>query len=412
MLKEVLKKMAGCNFRFVLLSASLAFLLLAQGLAQGQSLYEYIKVEETDPGSFSQFLLPTSEVPIEKVVKYEKRLTADLPITREESTITLPKDYLMAVEYRLRYRSGGEVYESLIYCIDYSEVPSGRSISFASPAWLKAYDFIKNYTEKDSLILCWWHHGKRIGLFTGRSAFTSSPSLELLKGLSVPKGRYEKVTIDYLCKWYKDREGTEDEQKTRDLARFFCSKEAGAKELLGLLTPVERPVYVLVSSEDFQEIAAMSRLSGADLKLGSRHIRPMSVTGVAGDMSIINQWIKNSGITSYYAQIFPKHYALWYLEDYGEPEMKETLILKLLPLSTGQGQGLRYFQPVFRSDEAHVWVYKFVPQGLKEPVGSAMMGGHGGHGGGGHGGAHGGGHGDGYGGPGGGYGGHGGGHGY
>lgn len=383
-------------------------------VALAQSLYEYIKVEEVAPENLTQVLLPTSVVPVEKVIKYEKRLTSDLAITREgggatpdESTVTLPKDSLMAVEYRLRYRSGGEAYEPLIYYTDYSEVSSGKQVSFASPAWLKAYDFIKNNTERDSLVLCWWHHGKRVKLFTGRETLTSRPSLGLLKGLSVPKGRHERATLDYLLKWIKDREGLEDDMKTKDLARFFCSKEAEAKEILGLLTPADRPVYILVSSEDFQEINAMSRLSEADLKLESRNIRPMSVTGVAGDMSFINQWIKNSGITSYYAQIFPKYYALWYLGDHGNTDMKEALILKLLPLSTGHGQGLSYFQPVFRSDEAHVWVYRFIPQGLAEPASSARMGIPGGHGSGGHGGGYDG-HGGG-GGPGGGYDGHGGG---
>ncbi len=114
------------------------------GLAQDQSLFTYIKVEETDPGSFTQILLPNPVVPVEKVVKYERRLTADLTITREggvatpdEDTITLPKDYLMDVEYRLRYRSGSEVYEPLIYYTDYSEISTGRLVSFTSPARLK-----------------------------------------------------------------------------------------------------------------------------------------------------------------------------------------------------------------------------------------------------------------------------------
>jgi hydroxylamine oxidation protein HaoB len=352
-------------------------------------------------------------VPIEKVVKYEKRLTADMSLTQEERTFTLPKGSLMAVEYRLRYRStDGETYETLIYYIDYSEISSGKLISFVSPQWLKAYDFLKNFTEENSLVLCWWSHGKRVKLFAGRETFLSSPSLELLRGLPVPKERYERATIDYLTKWFKDREGLGDNQRIKDLARLFCSKETEARDFLARLAPVERPIYILVSAEDFQDVNDMNRLADADLELQSKHIRPMSVVGVAGDMSLINQWIKNSGITSYYAQIFPKHYTLWYLEDYEYPEMKESLILKLLPLSTGHGQGLRYFQPVFKSDEAHVWVYRFIPQGLKEPVGSAGFGMHGGHGGGHGGGMHGSGGGHGGGMHGGGHGSYGGGHGY
>ncbi len=379
-------------------------------LGESQSLYEYIKVAEVDPENFTEFLLPNSTIPIEKVIKYEKRLTADLPIHREERTVTLPKDSIMAVEYRLRYNYGGEVYEALIHEVDYSKVYTGRLASFVSPSWMKAYDFIRSNTERDALFVCWWHHGKRLRLFTGRESVVSSPSLELLQGLSIPKGRHEKTTLDYLTRWFKDKEGLGDERKTRDVARFFCSKDTEAKEILRFLTLENRPIYILVSSEDFQEVMTMSSLASADLKLESRDIKPMSVVGVAGDMSLINQWIKNSGITSYYAQIFPKYYSVWYLEDYEYPEMKETLILKLLPLNTGQGQGLRYFQPVFRSDEAHVWVYRFVPEGLKEPVGSGGMGMHGGHGGGHGGGAHMG-HGEGHGGGGGGHMGHGG-HGY
>src|SRR3989338_1738581 len=117
-------KILCCLLFLVGLTSSLPQVALAQ------SLYEYIKVEEVAPENFTQVLLPTSVVPVEKVIKYEKRLTSDLAITREENTITLPKDSQMAEEYRLRYRSGGEAYEPLIYCTDYSEVSSGKQVSF------------------------------------------------------------------------------------------------------------------------------------------------------------------------------------------------------------------------------------------------------------------------------------------
>ncbi|MDO8137111.1 MAG: hypothetical protein Q6354_05670 [Candidatus Brocadiales bacterium] len=358
-----MKKIIGL---FIFFSAILGW--PSTGLPQShESMYQYIKTEEYDPKDFTLALLPNSVLPIEKIVKYEKRLNLTLTLQRGDSSKTLAPGTVLATEYRGKYRWQGEPYEVLLYYVDYELLPQGKRLSFVSPSWIKAYDFLKRNTEEDALVLCWWHHSKRVQLFSGRETVLSGPSRELVENLPVPGEVNKRATRQYELKWLREREGLEEDQKLRDVARIFCSPEQQFLDIISKYNPQGRPLYILVSAEEFPEIEDMNRLCGGDLKVRSKDIGKVTTT-TGGDIALINSWIKLRNISSYYAQIYENYYTLWYLEDEMDSGMKDALLLRLLPLSTGGGQELRYLTPVFKSDEAHVWVYKFVPEGLPAPV--------------------------------------------
>ncbi len=333
-------------------------------LAGSQPLYEYVKVEEYDPQYFTLVLLPKSVFPIEKVIKYEKRLNADLTIDLGETSRTLRRGSLLAVEYRVRYQQGpGETYEPLVYLIDYSETDRGTRTSLVSPSWIKAYEFIKNKTEENALVICWWPHGRRIKLFTGRDTLVMGPSRSLVEGLPVQNEKYRNATRHYEMKWLREKEGLEDDDKLRDVAKMFCSPEAKALEIMARYNPMGRPLYVVASAEEFPEMENINRLADGYIKVRKHYIRRITTT-VAKDMVILRRWLENRGLESYYIQVYDTYYTLWYLDDLDDPTMQEALLLRFLPLSTGHGQEIRYFTPAFQSPEAHVWVYRFVPEGV------------------------------------------------
>ncbi|MEE9584344.1 MAG: hypothetical protein V3W51_02580 [Candidatus Brocadiales bacterium] len=333
-------------------------------MARTEPLYEYIKVEEYNPRDFTLVLLPQSTFPIEKVVKYEKRLNAKLTVELGKTSRTLQRGDLLGVEYRVRYRDGrGETFEPLVYSIDYTETDRGIRTSMVSPSWIKAYEFIKGNTEEDALIICWWPHGKRIQLFTGRETLVAGPSTSLIEGLSVRSDRYREATRRYELKRLRQKEGLEDDQKLRDVAAMFCSPEPRALEIMNRHNPLGRPLYVVASAEEFPDMEDINRLADGDIKLRKHYITKIYDT-VEEDMVMLNQWLKLQGIESYYVQIYEDYYTLWYLEDQDDPAMQGALLLRFLPLSTGHGQEIGYFKPVFQSPEAHVWLYRFVPEGV------------------------------------------------
>lgn len=358
--------------RLICLALSLTLVSILNGVVvyadRTGPLYEYIKVEEYDPRDFTLVLIPETVFPIEKVIKYEKRLNAEITVKlgegEKETLRTLREGDLLGVEYRVRYRNErGETYEPLVYSIDYSETDRGISTNMVSTSWIKGYEFIKNNTEKDALIICWWPHGKRIQLFTGRETLVAGPSAELISGLSVQNERYKEATRRHELTWLREKEGLADDQKLKDVARMFCSPEGKALEIMQERNLLGRPLYVVASAEEFPEMENINRLAGGYVKVGRYYIRRFATT-FEKDMVLLTQWLKMRGIESYYIQIYQDYYTVWYLEDQYDPSMQEALLLRFLPLGTGHGQEIGYFTPAFQSPEAHVWVYRFVPEGV------------------------------------------------
>lgn len=352
-----------------------------------EPLYEYIKIEEYNPSDFTLVLIPESVFPIEKVIKYEKRLNGEAAFRlgegEKETLRTLQRGDLLGVEYRVRYRNErGETYEPLVYAIDYSETDRGTRTNMVSPSWIKGYEFIKNNTEKDALIICWWPHARRIQLFTGRETLVSGPSADLVEGLPVQNEKYGEATRRYELMRLREKEGLEDDQKLKDVALMFCSPESKALEIVQKYNPLGRPLYVVASAEEFPDMENINRLAGGYVKVGRYYVRRFATT-FEKDMVLLTQWLKLRGIESFYIQIYDDYYTVWYLEDQYDPAMQEALLLRFLPLSTGHGQEIGYFTPSFQSPEAHVWVYRFVPEGV--PVrkinreGARHFGGHGSH---------------------------------
>ena len=109
----------------------------------------------------------------------------------------------------------------------------------------KGYEFIKDNTEKDALIICWWPHGKRIQLFTGRETLVAGPSAELISGLSVQNERYKEATRRYELTWLREKEGLADDQKLKDVDTVFADPDfqnqlANYNEFLTVIAQQER----------------------------------------------------------------------------------------------------------------------------------------------------------------------------
>ena len=361
----IYKRLLG--FALLLAMANVSF-GTAVCIARTEPLYEYIKVEEYNPNNFMVVLIPASAFPIEKVIKYEKRMNADLTIKmgegKKETLRTLRRGDLLGVEYRVRYRDEhGEAFEPLIYSIDYTETDRGVKTNLVSPSWINGYEYIKNNTEEDALIICWWPHSRRIELFTGRETLVVGPSLELLDQLPMQGDRYKEATRRYEQKRLREKVGLENNEELRDVARMFCSPELKALEIMQKYNPTGRPLYVVIGVEEFPELDNINRLGGGYMKIQKNYIQSITTT-IEKDMVLLTQWLRTKGIESFYIQIYENYYTLWYVDARGDPSMQDALLLRLLPLSTGHGQEIGYFKPVYQSPEAHVWVYRFMPEGI------------------------------------------------
>lgn len=353
---------------FLKLALLLPLFCVLSGTAACQArelpLFEYIKVEEYRPHEFTLALIPEAVLPIEGVIKYEKKLNVDLTIDLGKTTRTLHRGDLLGIEYRVRYRTEqGEYYEPLVYSVDYTESDRGVVTSLVTPSWIKAYNFIRDNTEKNALIICWWHHGRRIQLFTGRETLVASPSVGLIEGLSVPGEGHKDATRHYLLRWLREKEGLEDDEKLSDVAKMLCYPEDKALEIMHRYNPLGRPLYVVASAEELPDMENINRLADWYIRLRKHYVRRITTT-VPKDMVILRRWLETRGIGSYYVQVYDTYYTVWYLEDQDDPTMQSALLLRFLPLTTGHGQEIRYFKPVFKSPEAHVWVYRYVPEGV------------------------------------------------
>ena len=337
-------------------------------MARTEPLYEYVKVEEYSPNNFPLALIPETAFPIETIIKYEKRLNADITIEMGEGEKKvrrrLQRGGLFGVEYRARYRDKrGEPFEALLYSIDYTETDRGIKTNLVSPSWINGYKYIRNNTEKDALIICWWTHSRQIEMFTGRETLVLGPSLELLDQMPVEGDRYKQATRRYEQQRLRKKVGLDNNEKLKDVARMFCSPEPKALEIMQKYNPTGRPLYVVIGVEEFLDLEGINRLAGGDLKIQKNYVQSITTT-VEKDMVLLTQWLKTKGRESFYVQIFEEYYTLWYVDDRDDPSMQDALLLRLLPLSTGHGQEIGYFKPVFQSPEAHVWVYRFMPEGI------------------------------------------------
>jgi hypothetical protein len=82
------------------------------------------------------------------------------------------------------------------------------------------------------------------------------------------------------------------------------------------------------------------------------------------DSETINGFVNSNGIEAYTVIDFGGHWQLWatgFEPNSGpNPEMKNKLLPKLLPISTGLGQGLEHFELVYQDKWNYVLIYKII----------------------------------------------------
>jgi hydroxylamine oxidation protein HaoB len=234
--------------------------------------------------------------------------------------------------YTAEYTWKGTTYKA------YSIKKTEQSIAPVITPFEDATAWIKENTPEDSVVLTWWDYGHYIRLFGGRETVISDiceseTCLETIAGDKSKIPRFEST------------------EKVEDVAKFFTSNEGEAYKIAQKYD-VD---YVMVTYEEFGKSKAINNIIGGDLLISSEDIP--STDNPAQDEQAISNFLAQHPITSYHIVNFGSSYKIWYLEDNGNPEMKDKMLPKLLPFNTGHGQGLEHFELVY-SKYGYVWIYK------------------------------------------------------
>ena len=204
--------------------------------------------------------------------------------------------------------------------------------------WKDAGEWIKQNTPEDALLLHWWDYGYHLQTFAERRTIVDGghvwPPLP-------PVG---------------------NPNRNIDVATMFCSTEEKALEIIKLYNPEDRPVYMLVSIEEFGKSGAINYHVNDQLFITSFTVPNSGNT--EQDQKTISDILTGNQISTYYVINYGSHYQVWALIQFDQqgnyhPEWSEKLLAKLLPFNTGYGQGLKHFQVVYQN--GYVYVYKYLP---------------------------------------------------
>jgi dolichyl-diphosphooligosaccharide--protein glycosyltransferase len=233
---------------------------------------------------------------------------------------------------------------------------NGRSVDVPQP-WYNAMMWIKENTPEDSVIVSWWDYGyweqalgKRRSVGDGGNAGPLVYNSTYTEGLE-----------------YRGSNHT----RNVDLAKMFTSPEDEALKYLRPYVDYENvPTYVLVSYEEFGKSGAINTISQG----GNLFIFPQTYPksdNPQEDLEKINEAITTNNIEAYSPVInMGGYWQIWvtgFIPTQGvftpNPEMKEKLLPKLLPMSTGFGQGLEHFEMVYPENPEYlpyVLIYKII----------------------------------------------------
>jgi dolichyl-diphosphooligosaccharide--protein glycosyltransferase len=218
-------------------------------------------------------------------------------------------------------------------------------ISYASSAkyndgsvnpWRDVGQWLKANTPEDSLLFHWWDYGYHLQTFAERRTIVDGGNV----GPQIPGG---------------------SRNRNVDVAKMFTSPEDEASKIIDLYNPEDRPVYVLVSYEEFGKSGAINFHVRDQLFITSFSIPK---TGNAEqDQKTLTDILTRNQINTYYVVNLGNSYLVWALIQVDErgnyhPEWSEKLLAKLLPFNTGYGQGLKHFQMVYQN--GYVYVYKYI----------------------------------------------------
>lgn len=223
------------------------------------------------------------------------------------------------------------------------------SIDVPEP-WYRAMTWIRENTEENAVIISWWDYGywiQAIGL--RRTVVDGGNAGKLVYNLPITEG------LEYRGSTY---------HRDHDIALMFTSKEDEAlKYLRPYVDYTKVPTYVLVSYEEFGKSSAINHIAQDDL-----YIFPQSIPRTGdneADSRALQEFIERNGIESYFIVNAGNNFIIWitgFAPERGyDPEMKNKLLAKLLPFSTGYGKGLKHFKLVYSDPWDYVLIYKIVP---------------------------------------------------
>jgi hydroxylamine oxidation protein HaoB len=316
--------------------------------------YEYVKVEDIPPENFDKIEGFKTAIPLQSIVKYEQKVMFGYSIGEGELEEKYTKGEIISIQYLAKFKWGERNYEIPIY-VD--------GIPAVSQPWRDGFEWIKEHTEEDALILTWWDYGPYCRLFGGRETIIAGYPKNYLRTVSTYTiteelgEKYGEDIITYEESWFEKTRGFESRGKIEDIATMFCSPENEALEIIKKYNPENKPVYVIVSNEEFGKSGAINYIANDQLFLISF---PVSKTGNPEADQRTLQGILGTQISTYYVIDYGTYYLVWGLnqrDEKGElhPEWSDKLLAKLLPFNTGYGQGLKHFQLVYQN--GHVYVY-------------------------------------------------------
>ncbi len=219
-------------------------------------------------------------------------------------------------------------------------------VSYASSAkfndggvkpWKDAGEWLKENTPEDAILVHWWDYGYHLQTFAERITIVDGGNV----GPLVEGG---------------------NPNRNVDVANMFCSTEEKVSEFMKIYNPEDKPVYFLVSIEEFGKSSAINYHVNDQLFISSFSV-PRTGNPEA-DQKTLADILSRNKISTYYVINYGNRYVVWVLIQFDNegnfhPEWSDKLLAKLLPFNTGYGLGLRHFQMVYQN--GYVYVYKYVP---------------------------------------------------
>jgi len=217
--------------------------------------------------------------------------------------------------------------------------------------WYKAMTWIRENTEENAVIISWWDYGYWIQAIGMRTT--------VVDGGNAGQLVYDMPFTENLE--YRGSKYHRDE----DIALMFTAPEEDAlKYLRPYVDYAQIPTYVLVSYEEFGKSSAINHIAQDKL-----FIFPQSIpkTGnKTNDAKALEDFITKNGIESYFIVDYGNSFLVWitgFAPDEGyNAGMKDKVLAKLLPFTTGYGKDMRHFKLVYTdSPWNYVTIYKVMP---------------------------------------------------
>ncbi len=199
--------------------------------------------------------------------------------------------------------------------------------------WENAMEALKENSPEDSVVIAWWDYGY------------------VIQGLG------ERATI-------ADPGGGTERRK--DIAKILTSNEDDALEIIEKYNKDDKPVYVIVSFEEFMLANTINFRADDGMYFYKNTIEKSGSREV--DERAIDDFLEVNNIESYAIENIGNHWRIWFTgfvpagndELLPDPDMKNKLLPKMLPFNTGAGAGLDRFKPVYNDDSNYIFIYQMV----------------------------------------------------